>query len=232
MLIPDDFHALVIGSSGALGGAFVKHLRMDRRCQNVSELSRTTHPNFDLSRPHDFSDLLKSLEMPTALSLIVDATGALSLSGLGPEKSLRALKATQIRLAMDVNAIGPMLLLSALMPLIKKSGRVLYIKLSARVGSISDNRKGGWYSYRSSKAALNMMLQSAALEWQRTNPAAQVIALQPGTVYSRLSKDYLQASNAYFTADESVQSALLALDKLEAKTGAQFVDYRGNSIPW
>jgi NAD(P)-dependent dehydrogenase (short-subunit alcohol dehydrogenase family) len=170
--------------------------------------------------------------MPTALSLIVDATGALSLSGLGPEKSLRALKATQIRLAMDVNAIGPMLLLSALMPLIKKSGRVLYIKLSARVGSISDNRKGGWYSYRSSKAALNMMLQSAALEWQRTNPAAQVIALQPGTVYSRLSKDYLQASNAYFTADESVQSALLALDKLEAKAGAQFVDYHGNSIPW
>ena len=232
MLIPDDFHALVIGSSGALGGAFVKHLRMDRRCQNVSELSRTTHPNFDLSRPEDFSDLLKSLEMPTALSLIVDATGALSLSGLGPEKSLRALKATQIRLAMDVNAIGPMLLLSALMPLIKKSGRVLYIKLSARVGSISDNRKGGWYSYRSSKAALNMMLQSAALEWQRTNPAAQVIALQPGTVYSRLSKDYLQASNAYFTADESVQSALLALDKLEAKAGAQFVDYHGNSIPW
>ena len=232
MLIPDDFHALVVGSSGALGGAFVKHLRMDRRCQNVSELSRTTHPNFDLSRPEDFSDLLKSLEMPTALSLIVDATGALSLSGLGPEKSLRALKATQIRLAMDVNAIGPMLLLSALMPLIKKSGRVLYIKLSARVGSISDNRKGGWYSYRSSKAALNMMLQSAALEWQRTNPAAQVIALQPGTVYSRLSKDYLQASNAYFTADESVQSALLALDKLEAKAGAQFVDYHGNSIPW
>jgi len=205
---------------------------MDRRCQNVSELSRTTHPNFDLSRPEDFSDLLKGLEMPAALSLIVDATGALSLSGLGPEKSLRTLKAAQLRLAMDVNAIGPMLLLSALMPLIKKSGRVLYIKLSARVGSISDNRKGGWYSYRSSKAALNMMLQSVALEWQRTNPAAQVIALQPGTVYSRLSKDYLQASNAYFTADESVQSALLALDKLEAKTGAQFVDYRGNSIPW
>ncbi|MEY3477053.1 MAG: hypothetical protein RLY65_1453 [Pseudomonadota bacterium] len=232
MLIPDDFHALVVGSSGALGAAFVKYLRMDRRCQNVSELSRTTHPNFDLSRPEDFSDLLKSLEMATALSLIVDATGALSLSGLGPEKSLRALKATQIRLAMDVNAIGPMLLLSALMPLIKKSGRVLYIKLSARVGSISDNRKGGWYSYRSSKAALNMMLQSAALEWQRTNPAAQVIALQPGTVYSRLSKDYLQASNAYFTADESVQSTLLALDKLQVKTGAQFVDYRGNSIPW
>jgi len=232
MLIPDDFHALVIGSSGALGGAFVKHLRMDRRCQNVSELSRATHTGFDLSRPEDFSDLLKGLEMPAALSLIVDVTGALSLSGLGPEKSLRTLKAAQLRLAMDVNAIGPMLLLSALMPLIKKSGRVLYIKLSARVGSISDNRKGGWYSYRSSKAALNMMLQSAALEWQRTNPAAQVIALQPGTVYSRLSKDFLQASNAYFTADESVQSALLALDKLQPKAGAQFVDYHGNSIPW
>jgi len=232
MLIPDDFHALVIGSSGALGGAFVKHLRMDRRCQNVSELSRATHTGFDLSRPEDFSDLLKGLEMPAALSLIVDVTGALSLSGLGPKKSLRTLKAAQLRLAMDVNAIGPMLLLSALMPLIKKSGRVLYIKLSARVGSISDNRKGGWYSYRSSKAALNMMLQSAALEWQRTNPAAQVIALQPGTVYSRLSKDFLQASNAYFTADESVQSALLALDKLQPKAGAQFVDYHGNSIPW
>ena len=232
MLIPDDFHALVVGSSGALGAAFVKYLRMDRRCESVSELSRTTHPGFDLSRPDDFPDLLESLEMPAALNLIVDATGALSQSGLGPEKSLRALKAAQLRLTMDVNAIGPMLLLSALMPCIKKSGRVLYIKLSARVGSISDNHKGGWYSYRSSKAALNMMLQSAALEWQRTNPAAQVIALQPGTVYSRLSKDFLHATTPYVTADESVQSALLALDKLEAKTGAQFVDYRGNSIPW
>ena len=75
MLIPDDFHALVIGSSGALGGAFVRHLSKDRRCQSVYELSRATHPNFDLSRPEDFSDLLKSLKVPTALSLVVDATG-------------------------------------------------------------------------------------------------------------------------------------------------------------
>jgi NAD(P)-dependent dehydrogenase (short-subunit alcohol dehydrogenase family) len=231
-LIPNDFHALVIGSTGALGSAFSKYLRLDPRCRSLHELSRETHPDFELSSPDAFVDVVQRMEAPEAFSLVVDASGALSLSGQGPEKSLKALQAAQLRLAMDVNAIGPILMIRALMPRLKQRGPLLYIKLSARVGSISDNRKGGWYGYRASKAALNMMLQCVALEWQRTNPQAQVIALQPGTVRSRLSMDFVQGSTQLLSADESVQSCLIALDKLQVQQGAQFIDFRGASIPW
>lgn len=232
MLIPNDFHALVIGATGALGSAFSKHLQLDPRCQSLTELSRKSHPGFELGSPDAFADIAQSLKPPDALSLVVDASGALSFLGRGPEKSLRALEPAQLRLAMDVNAIGPILLIRALMPLLKQRGPMLYIKLSARVGSISDNQKGGWYGYRASKAALNMMLQCTALEWQRTNPQAQVIALQPGTVRSRLSMDFVQSMPKVLSADESVQNSLLALEKLQAQAGAQFIDFRGESIPW
>jgi len=232
MLIPDDFHALIIGSTGSLGCAFADQLRQDRRCKSLTELSRSSHPGFDLRDPEAFDAVVQTLAAPAALSLIIDASGTLVIDGHRPEKALRELEARRLQQAMDVNAIGPMLLIKALFPLLLQRGKVLYVKLSARVGSIQDNQTGGWYGYRASKAALNMMLQCLALEWQRTNPQAQVIALQPGTVRSRLSMDFVQSTPTVLSADESVQNSLLALEKLQAQAGAQFIDFRGESIPW
>ena len=121
--------------------------------------------------------------------LIVDATGALSIDGQGPEKSLSQLSQAKLMNAMSINAIGPLLVLQHFAGLLA-DGHAIYAKLSARVGSISDNQLGGWYGYRSAKAALNMLLKTAAIETARLNPAAVLLALHPGTVESALSAPF------------------------------------------
>jgi NAD(P)-dependent dehydrogenase (short-subunit alcohol dehydrogenase family) len=163
--------------------------------------------------------------------LIIDATGALTIDGHGPEKHMGALNATQLARTFEVNTIGPALLLKHFVPLLATEQRSIYAKLSARVGSISDNRKGGWYGYRAAKAALNMVLQTAAIEAARTRPLAVLAALQPGTVASKLSGPFVPAADA-LTPAASAAGMLAALDALQPTGRAQFVDYRGGMIPW
>jgi NAD(P)-dependent dehydrogenase (short-subunit alcohol dehydrogenase family) len=130
-----------------------------------------------------------------------------------------------------VNAIGPLMVLRHFAPLLAL-GPSIYAKLSARVGSISDNHKGGWYGYRASKAALNMFLQTAAIELQRKQPALRVVALQPGTVRSDLSQPFSAGVAKLLDPAESVQGMLAAMRGLQPRQGAHFVDYQGNEIPW
>ena len=163
--------------------------------------------------------------------LIIDATGALSLDGLGPEKHLGALNAKQLARAFEINTVGPALLMKHFLPLLDTEQRCVYAKLSARVGSISDNRKGGWYGYRAAKAALNMVLQTAAIEAARKRPQLVVVAMQPGTVASRLSAPFVAAQDC-LTPEQSVAGLLQALDVLPAQAAAHFVDYQGHAIPW
>ena len=108
----------------------------------------------------------------------------------------------------------------------------MYAKLSARVGSISDNTKGGWYGYRAAKAALNMLLQTAAIELQRKNSQLRVVALQPGTVRSNLSQAFASSVPHLLEPAESVAGMLSALKTLTPKSGAHYVDYRGEHIQW
>ncbi len=132
--------------------------------------------------------------------------------------------------ALGVNAIGPALLLQQLLPRLASDERVIWAKLSARVGSIEDNRKGGWYGYRASKAALNMLLQTAAIEIARRRPLAVVAALQPGTVRSALSQPFV--GELAMDPQESAARLLRVLDGLEPTGRARFVDHAGQSIPW
>lgn len=229
--LPVGYHALVIGASGAIGAAFLTALEDDTRCSLAVAVSRSSHPGFDLCNEAGLAELAAELRPDGPFHLIVDATGALMLNGMGPEKHLGALNAAQLRQAFDVNTIGPALLLRYLTPLLAGGERCIYAKLSARVGSISDNHKGGWYGYRASKAALNMLLQTAAIELHRKRPLAVVAALQPGTVASPLSAPFAQAA-ATIAPEASVRGMLAALDGLEPAGRAQFVDYRGQPIPW
>lgn len=223
------YQALVLGANGTLGRAFVNALQNDPGCANVIGISRSTHAGFNLEDEASMVDLAKQLQTQT-FDLIVDATGALTIDGNGPEKSLSALDSQKLMRAYQINAIGPALLLKHLSPLLSKQ-RSLYAKLSARVGSISDNNKGGWYGYRAAKAALNMLLQTAAIEIQRKRPDAIVVALQPGTVASPLSAPFT-AGHPTISAEESVSGLLNTLDSLQSKSGAQFYDYKGQPIPW
>jgi NAD(P)-dependent dehydrogenase (short-subunit alcohol dehydrogenase family) len=131
----------------------------------------------------------------------------------------------------QINAIGPAMVLQQFAPLLAK-GPTIYAKLSARVGSISDNKKGGWYGYRAAKAALNMLLQTAAIELQRKNADLRVVALQPGTVRSKLSQPFLASVAHLLEPDESVKGLLNAMKSLQPTTGAHFVDYQGQHIDW
>ncbi len=227
--LPSGYTALVIGASGTIGRAFQRAITADPACAGVVALSRSTHPGFDLGDPHQFAAALSAL--PSDLSLVIDATGILSVDPAGPEKSLSAVQPQNLHRLMQINAVGPLMLLRELAPRLAR-GRCLYGKLSARVGSISDNRLGGWYSYRASKAALNMLLQTAAIELQRRLPGLVVAAMQPGTVRSPLSQRFVSAATDTVPPDEAAQGLLAALDAMEPGPGARFVDYRGKVIPW
>jgi NAD(P)-dependent dehydrogenase (short-subunit alcohol dehydrogenase family) len=162
---------------------------------------------------------------------VIDATGALEIDGVGPEKRLDALNAAALMRAFEVNAIGPALLMKHFIPLLATDQPTVFATLSARVGSIEDNHKGGWYGYRAAKAARNMLLQTAAIEAHRRRPLAVFAALQPGTVRSRLSQPFVAPEDA-LAPEVAAAHMLRVLDQLRPTGRAQFVDYRGASIAW
>lgn len=225
-----DYHALVIGSHGSIGRTLMAQLTADPNCASATGLSRATHPGFCLEDESSMVNAAQALKGEEPFELIIDATGALTIDGNGPEKHLGALNSSKLARSFEINAIGPALLIKHFSPLMTKD-RGIYAKLSARVGSISDNHKGGWYGYRAAKAALNMLLQTAAIEIQRKRPQALVVALQPGTVSSELSAPY-SGGHDVITPEVSAQGLLATLDGLTAQPGAQFFDYRGQSISW
>lgn len=229
--LPQGFKALVVGASGALGQAFVQHFERDPACAEVIGVSRSTSPGFDLEDAASIERLAQALLPRGPFHWIVDATGALTVDGVGPEKSLAMLDATALQRSFAINTIGPALLLRHLAPALPKDDAI-YAKLSARVGSISDNRKGGWYGYRASKAAMNMVLQTAAIELQRRHPRLRVVALQPGTVRSPLSAPFQAGVPLLLEPAESVAGMVQAMQGLSVKAGAHFVDFQGQDIPW
>lgn len=224
------YKALVIGAHGTIGAALVTHLKADSNCTQVATISRATHPYFELESEAGIEQAANAVADMGPFALIIDATGALTIDGNGPEKHIGALDAQRLSRAFEVNAIGPALIIKHFSPLLVKD-RSIFAKLSARVGSITDNHKGGWYGYRAAKAALNMLLQTAAIELQRKRPESIVVALQPGTVQSPLSAPFSRGHDTV-TPEESAAGLLHAIDSLQTKPGAQFVDYKGQPIPW
>jgi NAD(P)-dependent dehydrogenase (short-subunit alcohol dehydrogenase family) len=228
--LPEGYRALVIGASGAIGSALLRQLQHDPRCTAVIGVSRQSSPGLDLLSEASIAACAQALAVQGPFHLVVDATGALTVNGRGPEKRLDELDATHLLDALQLNAVGPGLLLKHFAPLLASGQRVIWGKLSARVGSIEDNRKGGWYGYRAAKAALNMLLQTAAIELARRRPLSVVAALQPGTVQSVLSQPFV--GNDALRPEESAQRLLAVLDALQPTGRAQFVDHQGQSIPW
>jgi NAD(P)-dependent dehydrogenase (short-subunit alcohol dehydrogenase family) len=218
--------ALIIGASGGIGGALV--LALAARGAAVTALSRS-RDGFDVTDEGRIAAGLAVLAPP--YDLIVVATGALGAAGQGPEKTLRALDARALAAQFALNAIGPVLVLKHALRLLPRERRAVFAALSARVGSIGDNRAGGWYGYRASKAALNQFLRTAAIEVARTHPLATVVALHPGTVATRLSRPHLGRHPA--VAPETAAEHLLAvIDRLSPEDTGSFLDWKGERVPW
>jgi len=231
------YQALVLGSSGAIGSAFVAHFQNDAACSLVVGLSRQSELHFDLENEDSMAHCaaeLKRADGPHGVcqfKWIIDATGALAIDGQGPEKRLEALNAKQLLRQFEINAVGPALLMKHFFPLLLTQEPSCYATLSARVGSLEDNHKGGWYGYRAAKAARNMLLQTAAIEAARKKPLCVFAALQPGTVQSKLSSSFVASQNAMLP-EESVSKMMAVMSGLKPNGHAQFVDHAGQVIPW
>ena len=225
------YRALVLGGGGAIGAALVQAVQADARCAQVASVSRRDDARLDWRQPDLASVALAEWAAQGPWDVVIDATGALTVDGRGPDKRLAELTPEALTALWQINAMGPALAMRALMPALAKGRRVVYAKLSARVGSIEDNHKGGWMAYRSAKAALNQMLQTAAIELARQRPLAVVAALQPGTVASDLSAPFVAAHQA-LSPQASAAGLWAALDALPTTGRAHFVDYRGQAIPW
>ncbi|PPJ49446.1 C factor [Rhizobium sp. KAs_5_22] len=225
------YHALVLGASGGIGSAFLRAFEDDPACARATDLSRRAD-GFDVTDEASVADAAKWLDGEgIRFDVIVCATGALTIDGVGPEKSIRAIEADAMAAQFALNAIGPALVLKHFSGLLHRDRRSLMAFLSARVGSIGDNRLGGWISYRAAKAALNQIVRTASIEIARTRPQAVVAALHPGTVATALS-DRFPAGHERFTPEDSVRRLLAVLDALEPVQTGGFHAYDGQTIPW
>ena len=225
--------AVVIGSTGGIGAAMVEALGQSGAFAGVVGLSRTSEPAIDLLDEPSIvraADTIRARQMD--LRLVFDATGFLHGSSFTPEKSLSALTPEHMAHAFAINAMGPALLMKHFLPLLPKQGKSVFATLSAKVGSIGDNRLGGWYSYRASKAALNQLVHTAAIELARRKPEAVCVALHPGTVDTGLSSDFAKTGLKVRRPAEAAALLIGALDRLTPAETGGFFDFRGDTLPW
>lgn len=229
-LIPNPFRALVIGSSGTIGTAFVELLKNDPLCAEVVAIHRHSEFPIDYQNLASIESCANALLSAAPFQLIIHTIGVLHTNGWMPEKRLDALTAEQLVELMTVNAIGPALTLRHFSKLLDPQNSIM-LMLSAKVGSIEDNRLGGWYSYRASKAALNMLIKTTAIEWTRTKPNTVLIAMHPGTVNSRLSKPF-RGEQIGRPASDAVADMLQVIENLTKEDSGSFLSYSGEKLPW
>lgn len=224
---------MVVGASGGLGGAFLERLEADGRYDRILGLGRRSDPPLDLLDEATIEAAAKALgEGGDELRLVVDATGFLHDQTFTPEKSWRRIDPAHMARAFALNATGPALLIKHLLPLLPRRGRAVFATLSAKVGSIGDNRHGGWYAYRASKAALNQIVRTAAIELKRQRPEAMCVALHPGTVETRLSAPFARTGLEVQPPATAAGRLLDVIDGLGPEDSGGFFDYRGERLPW
>jgi NAD(P)-dependent dehydrogenase (short-subunit alcohol dehydrogenase family) len=231
--LPAGGVAIVVGASGGIGKALLAGLSAQARFSAVLGLGRNSSPPLDLTDEASVVVAARHVQaLRTDVRLVIDATGILHGDGLSPEKTWRDLDAAQLSRAFAVNAIGPALLMKHFLPLLPRQGRSVFATLSARVGSIGDNRLGGWYGYRASKAALNQLVRTAAIELGRRQPAALCVALHPGTVATSLSAPFVKAGLDVQTPEQAAGRLLEVIDHLPPGSSGGFFDHRGDPVAW
>lgn len=217
--------ALVIGASGGIGAALTGALAA--RGEEVTALSRSEH-GLDLTDEPATQRILGGLE--GRFDRIIVASGALEIDGAEPEKTIRAITQKAMLDQMALNAVGPALVLRHAPKLLAKENGMIAV-LSARVGSIGDNRLGGWISYRAAKAAVNQIVHTAAIELARTHKNSICVALHPGTVATAFTEKYLGRHPAV-TPAEAAANLLTVMDGLTAEDTGLFFDWAGKRVAW
>lgn len=234
----------VLGASGGIGAALVAELAASGRYDTIYAGSRSPITAsaqvvpfaFNLADEASIAAAASTIAGTGPLDLIIIATGLLrdAAAGITPEKSYRAIDPAIMAQVFAINTIGPALIAKHFLPLLPRTGRCVFAAISARVGSIGDNRLGGWHSYRASKAALNMLIANVAIEAQRRNPQAIAVTLHPGTVDTSLSAPFQTGVTAdrLFTPQRSADHLLQVVDALTPADSGGLFAWDGARIPF
>jgi NAD(P)-dependent dehydrogenase (short-subunit alcohol dehydrogenase family) len=242
-------NALVIGASGGIGKTLVKQLYESGEYEKVYAVSRTSaaspvncvqYYSLDSENESLVAQYCQQLKKDDGqFTLVVCCIGALHATDadnqqIMPEKRLEDIQQDQLSFYFKTNAILPAIWLKHVESILKGTEPAKLVFFSARVGSISDNQLGGWYGYRASKAALNMMIKCAQIECQRRAKNISLISYHPGTVETELSKPFQSKvpTGKLFTANFTVTQLLKIIPSLSAENGPHYIDWQGNGIPW
>jgi NAD(P)-dependent dehydrogenase (short-subunit alcohol dehydrogenase family) len=240
-----DLNVAVFGATGGIGKALTLSLSTNPNTQSIFAISRSkneyaspkiTSLQVDIDNEHDIVRVAKAvMSTVSELHIVLIATGILHVGdNIKPETSWRALERVSMEAVFRVNAIGPALVAKHFLPLLAQNRKSVFAALSARVGSIEDNRLGGWYAYRSSKAALNMLIRTLSIELARLNPSALCVGLHPGTVNTSLSKPYQGSvsKGRLFSVERSANHLLNVLNSLQPEQSGQVFAWDGKPIPF
>jgi len=232
-------HALILGVNGTIGNAISKQLfathsivGVARDIHNASHLTTLVQSDYDEVHLPELVNTLRNIT--DTYDLIINCIGTLHGDGLFPEKRLLEITKKQLTEYFAVNSILPAVLIKYLAPLMPRKQRCVYANLSAMIGSIGDNHIGGWYGYRASKAALNMIVKTASIELARTHPKLAIVAIHPGTTKSKLSEpftDKVDPDNLY-TPQLTATRLVHVLSTLSAKDTGGFFKWDGSKIEW
>jgi NAD(P)-dependent dehydrogenase (short-subunit alcohol dehydrogenase family) len=217
---------LILGASGGIGSAFA--VACEAQGEHVVRLSRSAD-GFDITDEASVARHLGALD--GSFDRVVVATGALEIGGAEPEKTIKSIERQAMMDQFALNAVGPALVIAHAHDLLPRDRRAVLAVLSARVGSIGDNRIGGWISYRSAKAAVNQVVHTAAIELARTHKQAVCVALHPGTVATPFTEKYL-GRHPTVAPKEAAQNLLRVMDGLRVENSGQFFDWAGKEVPW
>lgn len=238
-----DLNVVIIGASGGIGAALLAQLDASSQVSHIFALSRKAQPypshkieslTFDFTDETSVASVAADLKDKGPFDLIILATGHLHGPDISPEKSMRAISIEGFEKNFAVNTIGPALTAKYFLPLMRRDQKSVYAALSARVGSISDNRIGGWYAYRASKAALNMVMKTLAIEHARRFKDCIIIGLHPGTVDTALSKPFQGnvPEGKLFTAEDSASKLLSVIDNAAMPDSGHLLDWAGQKVPF
>lgn len=238
----EDLNIVVVGASGKIGTSFIQHFESMKQVKQIYSLSRSHIASSHSKTKVESIDITdeKTIERASkkiphqSIDLLIISTGILHTETIMPEKNIKELTAEKFHTLFQMNTVGPALVAKHFLDKMRKDRPTITAFLSAKVGSIGDNYLGGWYSYRASKAALNMIIKNLSIEIGRKNKQAAIIGLHPGTVDSPLSKPFQQnvPEGKLFTAEYSTQKMLEVIDQIKPKDTGKTFSWNGEEIPY
>jgi short-subunit dehydrogenase len=224
-------NAIVFGSSGGIGNSIYNQLKNSNN-YNVFGFSRKSSPKLDFANEKYLKSLsTKFINKNIQIKLLINTIGFLHDGRHTPEKKSQDISLEYMKKSFEINTIPTALLIKYFAPLMAKDCVSIFATISARVGSISDNYLGGWYSYRASKAALNQIIKSASIEYKRKNNNLIIISIHPGTVLTNLSEPFLK-NKTFQTPETAAKKIISVIDQLTIKESGLLIDYNKKIIPF